>query len=80
MNAGVWSSPSFGGISLPPCAYFTLTSIDHNRALFFGGNQPGRGRINDHYLIDFDIMISIILHVASYNIIFVVKPLKEHMK
>ena len=57
MNAGVWSSPSLGGTSLPPCAYFTLTSIDHNRALFFGGNQPGRGRINDLFLIDFDIMV-----------------------
>ena len=39
--------------------YFTLTSIDDHRAIYFGGDQQaiGRGRVNDVYLFDFNTMV-----------------------
>ena len=55
--AGLWSSPTVRGTRPPPCAGFTLTSIDNHRAVFFGGRVPGRGRVNDLYIIDFDTMV-----------------------
>ena len=55
--AGLWSSPILRGNRPPPCAYFTLTSIDNNRAVLFAGKQPEHGRVNDMYIIDFDIMV-----------------------
>ena len=55
--AGLWSSPLLKGTRLPPCAHFTLTSIDNNRAVLFAGRQIEHGRVNDLYMIDFDIMV-----------------------
>ena len=55
--AGLWSSPLLRGSRPPPCAAFTLTSIDRHRAVLFAGKQPEHGRVNDLYIIDFDIMV-----------------------
>ena len=57
LSAGVWFSPVVKGTRPPPCAGFTLTSVDNHRAVLFGGRHPERGRINDLYLIDFDTMV-----------------------
>ncbi len=32
--------------------------VDQHRAVFFGGWQPGPGRVNDPYLFDFRTMVS----------------------
>ncbi len=32
--------------------------VDQHRAVLFGGDQPGRGRVNDVYLFDFRTMVS----------------------
>ena len=56
-TAGVWSSPATTGERPPPCAYFSLTSIDHKRATFFGGYNGEQGDMNDVYIIDLQSMV-----------------------
>ena len=56
-TAGVWSSPATTGERPPPCAYFSLTSIDHKRAVFFGGSNGEQGQMNDVYIIDLQSMV-----------------------
>ena len=57
--AGLWSSPVLRGTRPPSCAYFTLTSIDWHRAVLFAGTRAGRIRVNDLYIIDFDVMVRV---------------------
>ena len=57
LSAGKWSSPPTTGPRPPPCAGFTFTAINEQQAVFFGGDQPGRGRVNDVYIIDFSTMV-----------------------
>lgn len=52
-----WSSPLTTGPRPPPCAYFSFTAINDYQAVMFGGWQPGRGRLNDCYQIDFESMV-----------------------
>ena len=54
---GTWSSPRMTGSRPPPCSYFSFTTVDGNRAVVFGGDQPGRGHVNDVYIIDFNDMV-----------------------
>ncbi|XP_064387422.1 uncharacterized protein LOC135335784 [Halichondria panicea] len=55
---GVWSSPELRGKRPPPCADFSFTMVDQNRAVLFGGTQPGRDcYANDVYLFDFRSMV-----------------------
>ena len=56
-TAGVWSSPATTGERPPLCAYFSLTSIDHKRAVFFGGYNGEQGWMNDVYIIDLQSMV-----------------------
>ena len=56
--SGAWSSPTVRGTRPPPTAFFTLTSIDDYRALFFGGHDGEHlQEISDLYLIDFQMMV-----------------------
>ena len=57
LPTGLWSSPALRGTRPPPCTCFTLTSIDNSRAVLFAGKRPEHGRVNDLYIIDFDIMV-----------------------
>ena len=54
---GTWSSPPMTGPRPPPCAFFSFTTVDENRAVVFGGRQPGRGCVNDVYILDFSDMV-----------------------
>ena len=56
-TAGVWSSPATTGERPPPCGWFSLTSIDHKRAVFFGGGNGEQGWMNDVYIIDLQSMV-----------------------
>ena len=40
----------------PPCAHFSFTAIDDRQAVLFGGRQP-HARVNDCYLMDFELMV-----------------------
>ena len=57
-TVGVWNSSATSGDKPPPCAGFTLTSIDHKRAVMFGGYNGDQGRMNDIYIIDLLNMVS----------------------
>ena len=54
---GTWSSPPMTGSRPPPCSGFSLTTVDENRAVLFGGYQPGRERVNDVYILHFNDMV-----------------------
>ena len=54
---GTWSSPPMTGSRPPPCYNFSFTTVDGNRAVVFGGAQPGCGIVNDVYILDFSDMV-----------------------
>ena len=56
-SLGSWSSPSVKGSRPPPCAYFSLTMIDEERAVMYGGNDS----INDVYVLHMSTMVSCLL-------------------
>ena len=57
-TTGVWNSPTSTGERPPPCAHFTLTSIDDRRAVLFGGFNGDQGdMMNDVYIIDLQNMV-----------------------
>ena len=59
-SAGKWSSPTTTGPRPPPSSGFTFTAVNHHKAVYFGGGQPGRGKVNETYVIDFDSMVHMI--------------------
>ena len=44
---------SFTGPRPPPCADFTVTSLDHDKAVLYGGRRRADEMSIDLYLIDF---------------------------
>ena len=48
---GKWSVPIISGQRPPPCAYFTLNKLPHNRGIMFGGDGGGT-TYNDVYIIE----------------------------
>ena len=54
---GVLSSPQVTGSRPPPCQAFTLTSVEPNRAVLFGGFQPECGRVDNIYLFNIDTKV-----------------------
>ena len=46
VDLGQWSSPSMKGVRPPPCENFSLTMIDEDQAVTFGGNTPSRWSSN----------------------------------
>lgn len=63
----VWFSPDITGERPPPCADFSLTSIDNRRAVMFGGWNNEQGTMNHMYIIDNLGMVGP-LHVYSSNV------------
>ena len=58
-TAGVWSCPATTGERPSPCSDFTFTPIDGRKAVWFGGQNIDRGRMNDVYIIDFHTMVHV---------------------
>ena len=58
---GSWSSPSVKGSRPPPCAYFSLTMIDEERAVMFGGVDSNLEYFNDVYILHMSTMMSYLL-------------------
>ena len=58
---GSWSSPSVKGSRPPPCAYFSLTMIDEERAVMFGGQDCNRKSLNGVYILHMSTMVSYLL-------------------
>ena len=55
--SGKWSTPTTTGPRPPPCGHFSFTATNNHQAVFFGGYQPGCGRVSDCYLMDFESMV-----------------------
>ena len=55
-SADMWSFPATTGERPPACAGFSLTSIDHRRAVMFGGDGV-KCVMNDVYVIDLQTMV-----------------------
>lgn len=51
--SGMWTPFSFEGPRPPPCADFSLTSVDLYRAILYGGRRGADENSNDLYVIDF---------------------------
>ena len=58
---GSWSSPSVKGSRPPPCALFSLTMIDEERAVMFGGKDCNLKCFNDVYMLHMSTMVSYLL-------------------
>ena len=58
---GSWSSPSVKGSRPPPCAYFSLTMIDEERAVMFGGQDCNLKLLNGVYILHMSTMVSCLL-------------------
>ena len=59
-SLGSWSSPSVKGSRPPPCANFSLTMIDAEHAVMFGGNYR-MVYLNDVYVLHMSTMVSYLL-------------------
>ena len=58
LSADKWSIPTTTGPRPPPCESFSFTAVSDHLTVLFGGLQLGHGgRVNNVYLIDFDIMV-----------------------
>ena len=65
---GRWSSPIFTGTRPPPCSAFSLTSIDHHRAILYGGwDDDGQNILGDLYLIDLQTMVCKLMFLAPFH-------------
>ena len=58
---GSWSSPSVKGSRPPPCSGFSLTMIDEERAVMFGGWDHTFKYFNDVYVLHMSTMVSCLL-------------------
>ena len=61
LSLGSWSSPSVKGSRPPPCAGFSLTMIDEERAVMFGGWNHKMKYFNDVYIVHMSTMVSCLL-------------------
>ena len=60
-SLGSWSSPSVKGSRPPPCADFSLTMIDDECAVMFGGEDYTLIYFNDVYMLHMSTMVSCLL-------------------
>ena len=73
---GIWSSPTVSGTRSPPRSGLTLTSIDENRAIAYGGWDGERGSgSSDLYLIDFQTMVGV--RRNSHECLLLIRSLQE---
>ena len=49
--------PSQGSSLPPPCSHFTLTQVDSQRAILFGGYSHLHGCLDAVYILDFHTMV-----------------------
>ncbi len=56
---GTWFTPQVTGDVPPPGAWFSLTAIDGNRAILFGGSIKGIGWSNKSFILDMNKWVSI---------------------
>ena len=65
-STGLWINPTVTGDCPPPCSNFSITTINNNRAVLFGGYQDG-ARSNDVYIGMFT-KDSVVSWIVIYNL------------
>ena len=58
--SGTWSSPTISGTRPPPCSFFSITKVDEDNAVLFGGRGQGNVVTNHIYNINLKGMVSIV--------------------
>ena len=73
--SGSWSSPSVKGSRPPPCCAFSLTMIDEEHAVMFGGFSLALGYSADVYVLHLPTMVSgLLLHITLIVCLSAVVP------
>ena len=62
-SLGSWSSPSVRGSRPPPCSGFSLTMIDEEHAVMFGGELPALHYSAGVYVLHLPTMVSSLLQL-----------------
>ena len=67
---GEWITPTVTGDRPPPINDFTLTSVDNNTAVLFGGNEAS----NNVYIINFTktLVVSALISIFIRNDYFII--------
>ena len=78
----MWTPFSFVGPRPPPCADFSLTSVDLYRAILYGGRRGADENSNDLYVIDFNekVLFSIVFSVHAWILYHVIVMIQKIMK
>ena len=64
IDLGQWSSPSMKGARPPPCEGFSLTMIDEDKAVMFGG-PTSSGISSDARILHLPTMVSISVSLSG---------------
>ena len=56
--SGTWSSPKVSGTRPPPCSHFSLTMMDNDHVVLFGGVQSGWRKSSEVYILNLLRMVS----------------------
>ena len=75
LSLGSWSSPSLKGSRPPPYVLFSLTMIDEESAVMFGGMDPNKKLLNDVYILHMSTMVSCLLLPIVWKVCLLVPPL-----
>lgn len=78
IDVGNWTVFSFSGERPPPCADFSLTSVDLYRAVLYGGHRGTDEDSNDFYLIDFNRKVAFyLMHVHTKSLLLIIGNNKD---
>ena len=58
VDLGQWSSPSMNGVRPPPCENLSLTMIDEDQAVMFGGTTSPAVRSSDARVLHLPTIVS----------------------
>ena len=66
VHVGLWMEVRSSGTRPPPCDSFSLTMIDPQRALLFGGKKEkfSKQYFNHVYFLDLELLVSV--HCVSF--------------
>ena len=75
LSLGSWSSPSVKGSRPSPCTGFSLTMIDEEHAVMFGGSSPDSDYLADVYVLHLPTMVSgLLIHITLIVCLSAVVP------
>jgi len=64
---GSLTSPEVSGSRPPPCSSFSLTMIDEDQAVMFGGKVAGTGRSAGLHILHLPTMVGLLIPLFRLN-------------